>query len=84
MFINYPVKNDLLNAIKFEILNNLDCYGRFLEADKDCIKELDDYCSMRKYSSAPNDLVLIALINHLQCCFLLLKANQARRRYYLQ
>ena len=77
-------KNDLLNAIEFEILNNLDYYGRFLEADKDCVKELDDYRSMRKYSSATNDLLLIALTNYLQYCILLLKTNQARRLYYLQ
>ena len=79
-----PSKYDLLNAIEFEILNNLDYYGRFLEANKDCVKELDDYRSMRKYSSATNDLVLIALTNYLQCCILLLKADQARRLYYLQ
>ena len=34
-----PSKNGLLNAIELEILNNLDYYGRFLEADKDCVKE---------------------------------------------
>ena len=68
-------KNDLLNAIEFKILNNLDYYGRFLEADKDRVKELVDYGSMRKYSSATNDLVLIALTNYLQCCILLLKTN---------
>ena len=79
-----PSKNDLLNAIQFEILNNLDYHGRFLEAEKDCVKELDDYRSMRKYSSATNDLVLIALTNYLQCCILLLKTNQVRRLYYLQ
>ena len=79
-----PSKNDLLNAIEFENLNNLDYYGRFLEADKDCVKELDDCRSMRKYSSATNDLALIALSNYLQCCILLLKTNQARRLYYLQ
>ena len=37
-----PSKNDLLNAIEFEILNNLDFYGRFLEAHKDRVKELND------------------------------------------
>ena len=79
-----PSKNDLLNAIEFEILNNLDFYGRFLEAHKDRVKELNDYRSMRKCSIATNDLVLIALTNYLQFCILLLKTNQARRLYYLQ
>ena len=79
-----PSKNDLLNAIEFGIFSNLDYYGRFLEADKDCVKELDDYRSMRKYSSATNDLARIALRNYLQYCILLLKTNQARRLYYLQ
>ena len=79
-----PSKNDLLNAIEFEILDNLDYCGRVLEADKDCVKELDDYRSMRKYSSATNDLVIDCIDKLLQCCILLLKKNQARRLYYLQ
>ena len=59
---------ELLNLMKFEVLNNIEFYGGFLNfTETDFVEELDSYINMNQYSSGTIDVVLSALANALRC-----------------
>ena len=78
-----PSKEELLNLLKFEVLNHLDYYGKFVNSlQVDCVQELDRYASRKTYSTDTNDLVISALSNLLKCRILLL--TEGSKTYYLE
>ena len=68
---------ELLNLMKFEVLNNIEFYGGFLNfTETDFVEELDSYINMNQYSSGTIDVVLSALANALRCTIILLKKRR--------
>ena len=64
----------LRNLVKFELLNNIEYYGGFLNfSETDVVEELDSYISMNQYSSETIEIVLSTLTNALRCRIILLK-----------
>ena len=73
LFKSSAIKN-LLNLVTFEVLNNIEYYGAFLNfTGTDLVVELDSYISVNQYSSGTNHVVLLALGNALSCRITLLK-----------
>ena len=45
-----PSKMELLNLVKFEVLNNIEYYGGFLNfTETDFVEELDSHINMNQY-----------------------------------
>ena len=69
-----PSNSELLTMIKYEVLNNLDYYGKFINsADVDFVHELERYADQKSYGSDTNNLVLSAISNLLKCNIMLLR-----------
>ena len=69
-----PSTIELLNLMKFEVLNNIEYYGGFLNfTETNFVEELDSYINMNQYSSGTIDVVLSTLANALRCTIILLK-----------
>ena len=69
-----PSNSELLTMIKFEVLNNLDYYDKFINsADVDFAHELERYADQKSYESDTNDLALSAISNILKCNIMLLR-----------
>ena len=80
-----PSTTELLNFLKFEVLNNIDYYGGFLNfnfSETDFVVERDSYISKNQYSSGTIDVVLSALANALRCIIILLKKRE--NGYYVE
>ena len=69
-----PSNSELLDMIKFEVLNNLDYYGKFINSvDVNFVHELECYADQKNYGSDTNDLVLSAIFSLLKCNIMLLR-----------
>ena len=60
---------ELVNLVKFEVLNNIDYYRGFFNFTKtDFVEELDSNISMNQCSSGTIAVVQLELANTLRCC----------------
>ena len=60
---------ELVNLVKFEVLNNIEYYDGFFNFTKtDFVEELDSNISMNQCSSGTIGVVLLELANTLRCC----------------
>ena len=47
-----PSKMELMSMLKFEVLNNIDYYGAFVNyKDTDFVEDLESYIKIKRYSS---------------------------------
>ena len=69
-----PSNSELLAMIKFEVLNNLDYYEKFINSvDVNFVHELERYADQKSYGSDTNDLVLSVIFSLLKCNIMLLR-----------
>ena len=74
---------ELLNLVKFEVLNNIEYYGGFLNfTETNFVEELDPHIATNQYSSGTIDVVLSAFGNALRCRIILLKKRE--NDYYVE
>ena len=71
-----PPNSELLTMIKYEVLTNLDYYGKFINsAEVGFIHELEHYGDQKSYGSDTNELVLGAISNLSKCNVMLLRES---------